>query len=78
MVGWYHGLNGLSLSKLREMVKDQEAWPAAVHGVAKSWTQLSNSTTKNNSIHKCTHICIESKKNGTVESIFREGIKTQA
>ena len=26
------------LSKLQEMVKDREVWPAAVHGVAKSWT----------------------------------------
>ena len=32
----------MSLSKLREMVKDREAWRAAVHGVTKSWTQLSN------------------------------------
>ena len=30
----------LSLSKLQKIVKDREAWHAAVHGVAKSWTQL--------------------------------------
>ena len=32
----------MSLSKLREMVKDREAWRAAVHGVSKSQTQLSD------------------------------------
>ena len=30
----------VNLSKLQEIVEDQEAWHAAVHGVAKSWTQL--------------------------------------
>ena len=46
MVGWHHQLN-MSLSKLWEMVKDREAWRAAVHGVAKSWTQLSDWTELN-------------------------------
>ena len=32
----------MSLSKLRKMVKDREAWHAAVHGAAKSWTWLSD------------------------------------
>ena len=36
MVGWYYQLNGHDLSKLRDIVKDREAWHAAVHGVAKS------------------------------------------
>ena len=37
----------MSLSKPREMVKDREAWRAAVHGVAKTWTWLRDYTMKN-------------------------------
>ena len=44
---WLAGITdsmGMSLSKLQEIVKDREAWHAAVHEVTKSWTQLSDWT----------------------------------
>ena len=55
IVGWHHWLNGHELSKFREIVKDREAWHAAVHAVSRSWTWMNDwittTSTKKNESH---------------------------
>ena len=57
-IKWLDGITDsmdMSLSELQELVIDREAWHAVVHGVAKSWTRLSNRTKVKGANHLLIH-----------------------
>ena len=65
---WLDGITDsmdMSLRKLCKTVKNREAWCAAVHGVSKSWTRLSNNSNERNiNLHPCTDApCLHFEKN---------------
>ena len=55
MAGWHHWSVDVSLSELRELVMNRVAWHAAIHGVAKSWTWLSDWTELNWNMYSNMH-----------------------
>jgi len=58
MAGWHHWLDGHEFEWIPGVVMDRETWGAAIHGVAKSWTRLSDWTEFNSTgkkLLKCKH-----------------------
>ena len=77
VVGWHHWLNGMSLSKLRKIVKDRETWSAAIHGVSESqtWQWMNNIQTVGSGAEQTSGL---SRIMDNLSQDSREGLRTLA
>ena len=70
MVGWHHRLNAREFEQTPEMVKDREAWRAAVHGVAMSFSTVSGRSSGEGNGNPLQYSCLENPMDTTAPDLI--------